>query len=94
MLTTVLIIALSLLSLSLLGSLYRVIKGPSTPDRVIALDTIGITMIGMVAVFSMLLRTSAYLELILLLGILSFIGTIAMSKFIERGVIFERKRDH
>ncbi len=93
MLTTVFIIALSLLAFSLLGSIYRLIKGPSTPDRVIALDTIGITMIAMVAIFSMLLDTSAFLELILLLGILSFIGTIAMSKFIERGKIFERKRD-
>lgn len=93
MLNTVFIIALSILALSLLGSLYRLIKGPSTPDRVIALDTIGITMVAMVAVFSMLLNTSAFLELILLLGILSFIGTIAMSKFIERGNIFERKRD-
>lgn len=93
MFTTVLIVSLSILSFVLFGSLYRVIKGPSLADRVIALDTVGVTMIAMVAVFSILLRTSAFFEVILLLSILSFIGTIAMSKFIERGVILERKRD-
>jgi multicomponent Na+:H+ antiporter subunit F len=94
MLTTVLIIAMSLLSLSLLGSLYRIIKGPSPADRVIALDTVGITMIALVAVLSILLRTSAFLEVILLIGILAFIGTVAFAKFIERGVVLERKRNH
>nr|WP_285890099.1 Na(+)/H(+) antiporter subunit F1 [Halalkalibacter oceani] len=88
------VVALSLLSLSLLGSIYRVIKGPSPADRVIALDTVGITMIAMVGVLSMLLRTSAFFEVILLVGVLAFIGTVAFAKFIERGVVLERKRDH
>jgi multicomponent Na+:H+ antiporter subunit F len=94
MFTTVLIIALSLLSLSLTGSIYRIIKGPSPADRVIALDTVGITIIGLVAVLSILLQTSAFLEVILLIGILAFIGTVAFAKFIERGVVLERKRNH
>ncbi|MCM3712766.1 Na(+)/H(+) antiporter subunit F1 [Halalkalibacter oceani] len=94
MFTTILVVALSLLSLSLLGSIYRVIKGPSPADRVIALDTVGITMIAMVGVLSMLLRTSAFFEVILLVGVLAFIGTVAFAKFIERGVVLERKRDH
>ena len=93
MLTTVFIVALSILALCLFGGVYRLIKGPTSPDRIMALDTIGVIMIAMVAMFSMLLDRAAELELILLLGILSFIGTIAMSKFIERGNIFERKRD-
>ena len=63
------------------------------PDRVIALDMIGVNLIAMIAVVSIMLNTKAFLEVILILGILSFIGTIAFSKFIERGVIVERKRD-
>jgi multicomponent Na+:H+ antiporter subunit F len=73
--------------------LYRVFKGPSMPDRIIALDTIGINLIGLVALVSIWLGTQAFLEIILLIGILAFIGTIAFSKFIERGVVFERNRD-
>ncbi|OLS39884.1 Na(+)/H(+) antiporter subunit F1 [Bacillus sp. MRMR6] len=86
-------IALLGISLSILGLIYRLIKGPSTHDRVIALDAIGINLIALVAITSVVLDTSAYLEAILLLGILSFIGTIAFSKFLEKGEIFDRGRD-
>ena len=89
----VLIISLSFLTVSISACLYRVVKGPSMPDRVMALDTIGINLIAGVAILSVLLGTSAFLEVILLLGILSFIGTIAFSRFIERGVVIERNRD-
>ncbi len=72
-------------------SLVRVIKGPSLPDRAIALDTISVNLISAIAIISIVLKTKAFLEAILILGILSFIGTIAFSKYIERGVIVERK---
>lgn len=72
-------------------SLYRVIRGPSMPDRAIALDTIGVNLLSAIAIVSIILKTKAYLEAILILGILAFIGTIAFSKYIERGVIVERK---
>ena len=72
-------------------SLYRVIRGPSMPDRAIALDTIGINLLSAIAIVSIVLKTKAYLEVILIFGILAFIGTIAFSKYIERGVIVERK---
>lgn len=86
-------LALIILSISSLGGLYRVIKGPSTPDRVIALDTIGINLIGIIAITSILLNTEAFLEVILLIGALAFIGTVAFSKFLEKGVIIERNRN-
>lgn len=84
-------LALIFFSITILICLYRVIKGPSLPDRVVALDMIGVNLLPMIAIISILQRTTAYLEGILILGILSFIGTIAFSKFIERGVIIERK---
>lgn len=89
----ILVIVMLLISLSILASLYRVFKGPSMPDRIIALDTIGINIIGVVAVLSIWLKTQAFLEIILLIGILAFIGTISFSKFLERGVVIERDRD-
>ncbi|MGX6444183.1 Na(+)/H(+) antiporter subunit F1 [Neobacillus sp. K501] len=86
-------IALLGISLSILGLIYRLIKGPSMHDRVIALDAIGINLIALVALISIVLKTSSYLEAILLLGILSFVGTIAFAKFLEKGEIFERERN-
>ncbi|MFD6438506.1 Na(+)/H(+) antiporter subunit F1 [Peribacillus sp. NPDC060186] len=77
----------------MIGFLYRLIKGPSVPDRVVALDAMGINLIAIVALASIVMDTSAYLEAILLLGILSFIGTVAFSKFLEKGEIIENDRD-
>ncbi|RXT08738.1 Na(+)/H(+) antiporter subunit F1 [Ammoniphilus sp. CFH 90114] len=85
--------SLILIAVSILGTFYRVFKGPSTPDRVIALDTIGVNIIGLVAILSVMLNTQAFLEVILLIGILSFIGTISFSKFLERGEVIERNRN-
>ncbi|KIQ94983.1 Sodium-cholate efflux protein MrpF [Anoxybacillus thermarum] len=86
-------IALVILSLAMIGFLYRVVKGPSVADRIIALDAVGITLAGMVAIVSMLLNTSAFLDVILLIGILAFVGTVAFAKFLEKGVVIERGND-
>jgi len=86
-------IALVCISLSMLGLVYRLIKGPSTPDRVVALDAIGINLIALIALLSIILDTSAFLEAILLLAIVSFIGTTAFSKFLEKEDIIEHDRN-
>lgn len=92
MIQAILIASLGFLTLSVLATIYRLVKGPSAPDRVQALDTLGITIISGVAIFSVILRSTGFFEVILLIGILSFIGTIAFSRFLERGVVIERKQ--
>lgn len=87
----VLQISLVGLAIAMIGLLYRVIKGPSIPDRVVALDAIGINLIAMIAIASIILNTHAYFEVILLFGILSFIGTTAFSKYLEKGDIIDRE---
>ncbi|MEK4227982.1 Na(+)/H(+) antiporter subunit F1 [Solibacillus sp. FSL H8-0538] len=91
MIEKILYVSLGFFMVAIALSLYRVIKGPSLPDRAIALDTIGVNLISAIAIISIVFQTKAFLEAILILGILAFIGTIAFSKFIERGVIIERK---
>ncbi|MED4205686.1 Na(+)/H(+) antiporter subunit F1 [Neobacillus mesonae] len=86
--------SLFFLLLSILAALYRVIKGPSMSDRVMALDNIGVNLLAGIAILSMFLRTYAFFDIILLIGILSFVGTIAFARFLERGVVIERKRIH
>lgn len=91
MIEKVMLLSLALFMVAIALLLYRVIVGPSMPDRAFALDTIGVNLISSIAIVSIILNTKAFLEAILILGILAFIGTIAFSKFIERGVIVERK---
>ena len=85
--------ALVLYTLAIAIALYRIIRGPSIPDRVVAMDMIVVNLISGIAVISIFLKTKAFLEVILILGILAFISTIALSRYIERGVIIERKRN-
>ncbi|MDZ5472085.1 Na(+)/H(+) antiporter subunit F1 [Bacillus sp. 31A1R] len=93
MLSTVITVSLLAVTISMLGMIYRVIKGPSVADRVVALDAIGISLVAVIALVSIKLKTSAFLEVILLIGILAFIGTVAFSKYLEKGVIVEHDRD-
>lgn len=79
-----------LITIAMVGVSYRLVKGPSAGDRVIALDTIGVLLICVIGLFSIVVDTTFFLEIILLLAILSFIGTVAFSKFIEKGDILDR----
>ncbi|MFD0590240.1 Na(+)/H(+) antiporter subunit F1 [Paenibacillus sp. GCM10027627] len=88
-----LLTALVLLSLSIIGCMYRLLRGPSISDRIAALDTIGIMLLAIIAVIGMLLGTTAYFDIILLIGILTFIGTTAFARYIERGVVLESGDD-
>lgn len=84
------ITAISIVTLAMVAIIYRLVKGPDASDRVIALDSLGVCLISIVALFSVVVDTNFFLEIILLLAILSFIGTVAFSKFIEKGDIIDR----
>ena len=90
--TTFIWICLILVLLSIAGMLYRVFRGPSIPDRLIALDAIGVMLISAIALLSVFFDTGFFMEVILLIAIMSFIGTVSFSKFIEKGEIIERDR--
>jgi len=77
----------------MLGLLYRVWKGPSVPDRLVALDAIGVMLISAIALLSILFDTPFFIDAILLIAIMSFIGTVSFSKFIERGEIIDSGSD-
>jgi len=93
MVEIILSISLALFTISIAIALFRMIKGPSAPDRAVALDMVGVNLISIIAIVSIVLKTKAFLEAILILGILAFISTIAIARYIERGVIIERKSD-
>lgn len=79
-----------IITLSMIPVVFRMVKGPTASDRVVALDSLGVSLISLIGLFSIYVETSFFLEIILLLAILSFIGTVAFSKFIEKGDIIRR----
>lgn len=86
----VLTAALVILALAIAACLYRLLKGPTRSDRIVALDTIGINLLAMIAVISIQLRTQDYFDMILVIGILTFVGTTALARYIERDTVIEQ----
>ncbi|MDX8045893.1 Na(+)/H(+) antiporter subunit F1 [Gracilibacillus sp. S3-1-1] len=87
------IVCMIVITISIALLLYRVIKGPTNPDRAVALDAMGINLMGMAGLVAVLLATTRLNDVILLIGILLFIGTIALAKYLEKGVIIDRDDD-
>jgi multicomponent Na+:H+ antiporter subunit F len=63
--------------------LYRIGRGPSAPDRTVAIDILGIVIVGFCAILGMVTGKDYYLNIALAWALLSFIGTIALAKFLE-----------
>lgn len=91
MIETILTVSLILFGIAIAITFVRILLGPSFSDRVIAMDVIGVNLLSAMAILSILYQTKAFLDVILILGILAFISTIAFSRFMERGAIIERK---
>ena len=89
MLMTVIPIAYALLMLALVLNFWRLLKGPDTPDRILALDTLYINALALLIVLGLWLGTKAYFEVAMLIGLLGFVGTVVLAKFVMRGDIVE-----
>ena len=77
------ILVLSLIGIGILLSAIRLIKGPSVMDRVISVDTINMMIVGLIAVLSILLKNGMYLDIAIVYGILAFLETIILGKYME-----------
>ena len=82
-------IAVLLVSGASILSLIRLLIGPSVPDRILALDTLYVNTIALVILFGLRQESTLYFEAALLIAVLGFIGTIALSKYLLRGDIME-----
>lgn len=89
MIAGALTIALGCVALALVLTLYRLFKGPSAADRILALDTLVINVIALIVLLGILEETMVYFEAALLLAMVGFVGTVAYAKFLLRGDIVE-----
>lgn len=89
MITYALIFSFACFALALLLNLYRLAKGPSIADRVLALDTMVINGIALLILYGIISETAIYFEASLLFAMVGFISTVAYCRFILRGDIIE-----
>ena len=82
--STVVVIALAMLSVAMLLAFVRLARGPSLPDRVIALDLISILAAAIAATYAIAARQAIFLDVAIVLALISFLGTVAFARFVER----------
>ena len=82
------LIALNI-ALSLLLALIRLLKGPNTGDRILALDTMVVNAIALIILLGMRLGTQIYFESAMIFAMLGFVSTVAVARFVLRGDIIE-----
>lgn len=80
-----------MLGVAFILTVYRVVKGPTLPDRVLALDMLVGIVIGFIAVIAIRTGYTLYIDIAISLGLVGFLATIAFARFIlARGVVGER----
>ncbi|WXL24143.1 K+/H+ antiporter subunit F [Ectopseudomonas mendocina] len=89
MLTYVMPVCMALLALAVVLNVARLIKGPSMPDRVLALDTLYINGLALVVVFGIWLNSNIFFETALLIAVMGFVSTVAVGKHLLHGDIID-----
>ncbi len=78
-------LSLGMLGAAVLCALVRLLRGPSLPDRVVALDMMSMLAAGIIALTAIESGQSVLLDAILVLALVVFLGTIAFARYFERG---------
>ena len=84
-----LLIAQFLLGIGMLACLYRMARGPRAQDRILALDALYVVALLVLVTLGIRSDSQVYFELAMLVGLLGFVGTVALAKFLMRGEVIE-----
>lgn len=89
MLTTVIYLSMLMFGISLLLNFFRLLRGPDTVDRILALDTLYINGLALLVIFGLLLNSRLFFEAALLIALFGFFSTVVLCKYLLRGDIIE-----
>jgi len=89
LMNTALVIAFFVVVLAQIMSMVRLVIGPDTGDRILALDTMVVNAIGLVVLLGIAQGTRIYFEVSLIIAMLGFVSTVAYARFVLRGDIIE-----
>jgi multicomponent Na+:H+ antiporter subunit F len=76
-------IGFAVLSLSLLLAFVRLVRGPSLPDRVVALDFISALAVSFIGLYTISSRNAVYLDAAVVIALIAFLGTVAFARYVE-----------
>ncbi len=77
-------IALTIMAIFFFVALYRVMAGPSMPDRMLALDLMGSNVIGLIIIYSIMNSQLFFLDVVIVLAMLGFLASVAFAYYLEK----------
>jgi multicomponent Na+:H+ antiporter subunit F len=77
--------ALMTLGVALLCAVVRLVRGPTLPDRIVAMDLIGVLVIGLIILLAATTGVRATLDAALVIALIGFVATVAYATYVERG---------
>lgn len=89
MIQTCIVITMALLAVAMALNLYRLLRGPGLPDRILALDTLYVNTIALLVLAGMHQGSTIYFEAAVVIAMLGFVGTVVLSKYVIRRDIIE-----
>jgi len=78
-------VTLGVIGVALLLAVVRIVKGPTLPDRIVAMDMIGVLVVGLIVVLAASTRVQATLDAAVVIALVGFLGTVAYATYVERG---------
>jgi multicomponent Na+:H+ antiporter subunit F len=81
--------AIVLAAVATLVAGYRVVTGPTTPDRVVGLDAIGTNVVAIAVLYAMVSGQGFFVDVSLVLAIIGFISTVTVARYVTEGDIIE-----
>ena len=78
------LIGFGALSASLVMAFVRLVRGPSLPDRVLALDLVSFISVAFIALYSVATGQQVFIDAAIALALIAFLGTLAFARFIEQ----------
>ncbi|WP_225765862.1 K+/H+ antiporter subunit F [Stenotrophomonas sp. Marseille-Q4652] len=86
---TSIVVCMHMVGVAMLLAIWRLLRGPTVPDRILALDTLSVTAIAQLMLFGMHLDSPIYFEAALIIAMLGFVSTVVLSKYVLRRDIVE-----
>ena len=77
-------LSLGMVGLALVLAFVRLVRGPTLPDRVVALDLMGVLAVGMIAAYSVATDQPVLMDPAAVLALVGFLGTVAFARYLER----------
>ncbi|AVI64001.1 MAG: cation:proton antiporter [Halomonas sp.] len=82
---TVILISQIIMGMALVLTFVRVVRGPSLPDRVVALELFSTTVVGLVGVYAIQSGVASFLDAAIVIALMGFLAAIGFARFLERG---------